>query len=395
MAVGAIGFFIFYSAFSAIAAGYVPAGPNLLFGILAFNLSVLSFPLSISLFLALEFAYTSRSLATKLVEVQELSAKTLAQELDKQKLITAQNETLERQVVERTAEVVAQKEELHTTLEHLKATQSRLIQSEKMASLGELTAGIAHEIQNPLNFVNNFSEVSADLILDLEQEVDTDHKQEVLAIAADLRQSLQRIHLHGQRAEAIVKNMMQHSHISTGSKQAVDLNTLVEEYLRLAYYNQRAKDQNFECTFDTSLDQQLPKVVVPQELGKVLLILFNNAFYAVQQKKRISKGFIPKVKTSTRLMEGKVEIVVWDNGTGIPFNVKSKIFQPFFTTKPTGHGTGLGLSLSYEFITRGYDGGELIVVTEEGEWTEFTIKLPKVTLAEELTSTGSAPAEAL
>ena len=306
---------------------------------------------------------------------------------------------LEHKIMLRTAEVLRQKEEiaaqrdhLGNTLEILKSTQAQLIQSEKMASLGELTAGIAHEIQNPLNFVNNFSEVSSELLEELKQEARANHTGEVLTIAMSLEQNLQKIHQHGQRADSIVKNMLQHSRHHTGERQLTDLNSLAEECLRLSYYGIRAKEKDFSCTLETSLDQKLEKVeVAPQELGRVLLNLFNNAFDAVQQKERTGPvGYEPKVRVSTESQDGKAVIRVWDNGPGITANVKSKIFQPFFTTKPSGQGTGLGLSLSYDIVTKGH-GGELTVATEEGEWTEFTVSLPYLPVEEFPAASTAAP----
>ncbi|CAN5921903.1 hypothetical protein BH24BAC1_BH24BAC1_33920 [soil metagenome] len=282
-------------------------------------------------------------------------------------------------------EIISQKGKLQETLDNLKDTQTQLIQSEKMASLGELTAGIAHEIQNPLNFVNNFSAVSSELVEELEQEALADHKEDVLTIAADLRQNLSKIHHHGRRADAIVKNMLQHSRTTAaGEKQLTNLNALTDEYLRLAYHGFRAKDKSFTCTLDTFYDLKLEKVeVVPQDLGRVLLNLYNNAFYAVQQKVKMvpagaggeEEAYKPTVTVSTHQREGQVEIRVRDNGTGMPESVKQKIFQPFFTTKPTGEGTGLGLSLSYDIITKGH-GGELMVKSGEGAFTELSIVIP-------------------
>jgi signal transduction histidine kinase len=281
------------------------------------------------------------------------------------------------------------KSKAEKALAELKSAQAQLIQAEKMASLGELTAGIAHEIQNPLNFVNNFSEVSTELVEELKQEANAENKAEVLSIAADLEQNLSKIHHHGQRADAIVKNMLQHSRSTAGEKQLTNLNALADEYLRLAYHGLRAKDKGFNCTLDTFFDLKLPQVeVVPQDIRRVLLNLYNNAFYAVQQKQQLLKvpagesgeeepAYVPTVRVSTHRQEGQVEIRVRDNGMGMPDNVKSKIFQPFFTTKPTGQGTGLGLSLSYDIITKGH-GGEIRVETKEGQGSEFIIRLPMV-----------------
>ena len=306
-------------------------------------------------------------------------------EAEKRRLIEGQNAELERLVAERTAEITSQKEELEHTLTELKATQTQLIQSEKMASLGELTAGIAHEIQNPLNFVNNFSEVSVELIDELTQEQhkpdrDTELEAELLS---DLRQNLQKITHHGGRASSIVKGMLQHSRVGTGQREPTDLNALCDEYLRLAYHGLRAKDKSFNANFSTDLDPALGLVsVVPQDMGRVLLNLFTNAFYAVQQRAKNLQGFQkdftglnnyqPAVHVQTRCVDGQVEIRVNDNGTGMPDAVKAKIFQPFFTTKPTGEGTGLGLSLAYDIVTKGH-GGSLLVESQEGEGTELMI----------------------
>lgn len=266
---------------------------------------------------------------------------------------------------------------LEKTLADLKATQSQLIQSEKMASLGELTAGIAHEIQNPLNFINNFSEVSNELIDETKDEFEKGNNEMAMKLMGDVQQNLEKITVHGKRADAIVKGMLQHSRRSTGQKTPTDINALAEEYLRLAYHGFRAKDQTFNAKFETRLDSRLHKLdVVPQEIGRVLLNLINNAFYTVSEKmKENNPDYEPKVIVSTIKNKGKTEIKVQDNGNGIAPNIKEKIFQPFFTTKPTGQGTGLGLSLSYDIITIGH-GGELKVNTKEGEGSEFVIELP-------------------
>ncbi|SNC62745.1 His Kinase A (phospho-acceptor) domain-containing protein [Hymenobacter gelipurpurascens] len=296
------------------------------------------------------------------------------------RLIEAQNAELERLVGERTATLTKQAEELREALTELKITQNQLIQSEKMASLGELTAGIAHEIQNPLNFVTNFSDVSAELIdeLDDERQSPTRDPELEAELLNDLKKNLQKITHHGQRAASIVRGMLEHSRASTGERQEVDLNTLADEYLRLAYHGLRAKDKSFNATLVTDFDLNLGKVeAVSQDLGRVLLNLFTNAFYAVQKKKECCpQGYTPTVSVSTRhIPSGEVEVRVRDNGTGIPVGVQQKIFQPFFTTKPTGEGTGLGLSLSYDIITKGH-GGTLTLETNEGEGTEFIITLP-------------------
>ncbi len=259
---------------------------------------------------------------------------------------------------------------LENTLSKLKSTQAQLIQSEKLASLGELTAGIAHEIQNPLNFVNNFSEVSAELVEEMNQELD---KGEVLGakeIANDLKQNLEKINLHGKRASSIVKGMLEHSRTSSGEKELIDINKLAEEYLRLSFHGLRAKDSTFNSDFRTEFDKNLPKIeVIPQDMGRVLLNLINNAFYAV---KNVEK---PLVTVKTEQTENQIIIKVSDNGTGMAEDVKAKIFQPFFTTKPTGQGTGLGLSLAYDIVTKGH-GGTLEVESTEGVGSEFIISLP-------------------
>ncbi|MBD0366373.1 MAG: GHKL domain-containing protein [Flavisolibacter sp.] len=271
----------------------------------------------------------------------------------------------------------AAKRQLEITLTELEATQAQLIQKEKMASLGELTAGVAHEIQNPLNFVNNFSEVSAEQVDEIEQAVLEGRKEEVKALAADIRQNLQKVLYHGKRADAIVKNMLQHSRISTGQKELIDINALADEYLRLSYHGIRAKDKGFHADLQIHFDQSIGKIeVVPQDISRVLLNLFNNAFYATaEKKKQINGTYEPAVSITTKRLNDKIKIIVYDNGNGIPQKAMDKIFQPFFTTKPTGEGTGLGLSLSYDIITKGH-GGELKVETKEGEFTEFIIVLP-------------------
>jgi two-component system, NtrC family, sensor kinase len=262
------------------------------------------------------------------------------------------------------------------TLRSLRKTQRQLIMAEKMASLGELTAGIAHEIQNPLNFVNNFSEVSVDLIEEMAVELDQGNTDEVQAIAGDLKQNLGKISFHGKRASGIVKAMLEHSRAGTGQKELTDINVLADEYLRLAYHGLRAKDKSFDAGYKTDLDQTLSKInIVPQDIGRVMLNLINNAFYAVAEKAKSGhEGFEPMVTLSTRKENNTVVIKVKDNGNGIPPDVLNKIFQPFFTTKPTGEGTGLGLSLSYD-IVKVHD-GELKVETKGGEGSEFIIILP-------------------
>ena len=271
--------------------------------------------------------------------------------------------------------ILGQKLQVENALSTLKATQVQLIQSEKMASLGELTAGIAHEIQNPLNFVNNFSEVSNELIDEMNVELDKGDIAEAKAIAADVKQNLEKIYHHGHRAADIVKGMLQHSRNSSGVKEPTDINALCDEYLRLSYHGLRAKDKSFNATLKTDFDNSIGNInIIPQDIGRVILNLINNAFYAVDEKKKSGiENFEPTVSVSTKKVNDKVEIKVSDNGNGIPQKVLDKIFQPFFTTKPTGQGTGLGLSLSYDIIKA--HGGEIKVETKEGEGTEFVIQI--------------------
>jgi signal transduction histidine kinase len=245
-----------------------------------------------------------------------------------------------------------------------------------MASLGELTAGIAHEIQNPLNFVNNFAEVNKELIADMEAAIQNGNLEEAKGLARNIADNQEKINSHGKRADAIVKSMLQHSRSGSGQKEMTDINALCDEYLRLAYHGFRAKDKSFNTTIETKFDPSLPKVsIVAQDIGRVVLNLINNAFYAVGEKAKTSgREYTPTVKVSTRRLENVVEINVEDNGAGIPDEIKTKIFQPFFTTKPTGQGTGLGLSLAYDIITKGH-GGNIKVVTRKGEMSSFIIAL--------------------
>ena len=272
-----------------------------------------------------------------------------------------------------------QKQKAKTKIEKaytdLKSTQAQLIQSEKMASLGELTAGIAHEIQNPLNFVNNFSEVNTELVDELKTELATGNTQLVIEIADNIKENEQKINHHGKRADAIVKGMLQHSRSSNGLKEPTDINALTDEYLRLAYHGVRAKDKSFNANIKTDFDNNIGKInIIPQDIGRVVLNLINNAFYAVDEKRKQNlNGYQPTVLVSTKKINGKVEISVKDNGNGIPQKVLDKIFQPFFTTKPTGQGTGLGLSLAYDIVKA--HGGELEVETKEGDGSEFIIRL--------------------
>ena len=303
--------------------------------------------------------------------------------------------------------LASQKEEIQSTLSQLKSTQAQLIQSEKLASLGELTAGIAHEIQNPLNFVNNFSEVSSELVDEMNQELEKGDIIEAKEIANDLKQNLEKINLHGKRASSIVKGMLEHSRASTGVKELTDINKLADEYLRLSYHRLRAKDKDFNADYELIIDENLPKIeVIPQDIGRVLLNLINNAFYAVNERSKAPQppkgeqevsalsrlnddSYVPTVIVSTHYLApplgvgGLIEICVKDNGIGMPESVRAKVFQPFFTTKPTGQGTGLGLSLAYDIVTKGHGGTLEVVSTEgtsrdnrEGVGSEFIITLP-------------------
>jgi len=291
--------------------------------------------------------------------------------------------------------VNVQKKEIETTLSELKSTQAQLIHSEKMASLGELTAGIAHEIQNPLNFVNNFSDVNRELIEELKNEKSNLKSEEQHEILNDIDQNLEKISFHGRRADAIVRGMLQHSRTSSGQKELTDINALADEYLRLAYHGLRAKDKSFNAKLETDFDPSVGRInIVAQDIGRVILNLINNAFYAISDKAKLQSAnlptpqgvlrtgqadYDPQVIIQTKRMGGKtngerVEISVSDNGNGIPKNIVDKILQPFFTTKPTGEGTGLGLSLAHEIVKA--HGGELKVETKEGEGTKFIIVIP-------------------
>ena len=284
---------------------------------------------------------------------------------------TIQELELKRKAIEETNAA------LQKSLEELKAAQAQLIQSEKMASLGELTAGIAHEIQNPLNFVNNFSEVSNELIDEMTEQLEKGNTEDAKAIANEVKMSLEKINFHGKRADGIVKSMLQHSRTSSNKKEPTDINALADEYLRLAFHGMRAKDMSFNSAMKTDYDESIGLIkIISQDVGRVILNLITNAFYAVTEKKKLQQeGYEPTVTVSTKKIGNKVEVKVKDNGTGIPQKALDKIFQPFFTTKPTGQGTGLGLSLSYDIVTKGH-GGELKVETKEGECTEFSIILP-------------------
>jgi two-component system, NtrC family, sensor kinase len=321
-------------------------------------------PVVLSVYLGYAFGKRSQELRLNLERVQKLSK-------EKESILLLQNETLEKQVQERTAS-------LNQSIQELKSTQSQLIQSEKMASLGELTAGIAHEIQNPLNFVNNFSEVSTELVDEMNEEINKGNLDDAKEIASDLKQNLEKINHHGKRAGDIVKGMLQHSRSSSGVKEPTDINALADEYLRLAYHGLRAKDKTFNATMKTDYDESIGNInIIPQDIGRVILNLFTNAFYVVNERLRQAQPdshYEPTVSVSTKKEGDKVLISVKDNGNGIPQKILDKIFQPFFTTKPTGQGTGLGLSLSYDIVKA--HGGELKVETKENIGSEFIIVVP-------------------
>lgn len=287
------------------------------------------------------------------------------------RMLKKENLLLEQRVNERTVA-------LQHSIQELKTTQAQMIQREKMASLGELTAGIAHEIQNPLNFVNNFSEVNQELLTDLKDEIKKGDEQAINDLLDDLHTNNVKINQHGKRADSIIKSMLQHSRTSSGDKESTDLNELCEEYLQLSYHGMRAKEKDFNVKLHSDLAKDLPAVkLVPQDIGRVLMNLLNNAFYATRKSKKTGQpGYEPQVSLTTALQDKMVTIAITDNGDGIPAELMKKIFQPFFTTKPTGEGTGLGLSLSFDIVTKGH-GGQLQVQTEPGIGTTFTVILPK------------------
>jgi signal transduction histidine kinase len=322
----------------------------------------LSFPLSLLVYVSLRFKEIINEVRENARQLVQVTEEKKQQALKQQKL-------LEQEVKRQTAD-------LTQTLQNLKTTQSQLIQSEKMASLGDLTAGIAHEIQNPLNFVNNFSDVNKELLAEIREEISKGNYDEVRALAKDVADNEEKINQHGKRADAIVKGMLQHSRSSSGQKEVTDINKLADEYFRLAYHGLRAKDKSFNVTMKTDFDETIETInVVPQDIGRVILNLITNAFYAVDEKRKAgAEKYEPTVFLSTKKLAGTVQIRVTDNGSGIPKKVLDKIFQPFFTTKPTGQGTGLGLSLSYDIVKA--HGGEIHVESKEGDGSTFTIALP-------------------
>ena len=326
-----------------------------------------------------------------LSEAEKISIIVQLKELDKQMAITEfkldRTEKVKRTtaiLLEETIEELEQKRKaieesnaaLTASLNELKAAQALLIQSEKMASLGELTAGIAHEIQNPLNFVNNFSEVNIELSEEISAAIEKGDLEEIRQLASDIKSNQEKIREHGKRADSIVKGMLQHSRTNAGEKEPTDLNALVDEYFRLAYHGIRAKDISFNAKLDSLFDKAIGMVnIIPQDIGRVVLNLLTNAFYAVSEKqKMLASAYDPTVFVQTQKTGDTIKISVTDNGSGIPAAVRDKVFQPFFTTKPTGQGTGLGLSLSYDIIKA--HGGELKVETKENEGTTFIIILP-------------------
>ncbi|MEZ4910328.1 MAG: ATP-binding protein [Saprospiraceae bacterium] len=345
---------------------------------LIFNFGSISVPIGLSLFMAIQGNETNKALSKQLAENELLKNKALEQEKEKQLILANQNVTLERQVTERTAE-------LHQSLKTLKSTQGQLIQSEKLASLGELTAGVAHEIQNPLNFVKNFSELSIGITQDLNEELNKPEvdKPYIDELLKDLTQNQEKINHHGNRIASIVTGMLHHARTSTGKKEPTDLNALADEFLRLSYHGLRAKDSKFHAKMHTNFDPSIGKVeVVSQDLGRVFLNLINNAFYAVHQRSideaknsHVTESYVPTVTMSTMKNENIIVLRIEDNGTGIPDAIQAKIFQPFYTTKPAGEGTGLGLSLSYDIITTGH-GGTMELESKEGIGTVFIIKIP-------------------
>ncbi len=314
----------------------------------------------LSLYISLEYTQVNKDLEKKLEDINDLSR-------EKEYILESQKETLEKEVLNRTTE-------LKNTIEQLKTTQDQLVQKEKLASLGELTAGIAHEIQNPLNFVNNFSELSIELIDELEENTDPEIEKELLG---DLAENQKKINFHGKRASSIVKGMLSHSRSSSGEKTETNINDLADEYIRLSFHGMRAKDKSFNSDYKLHLEPGLPLLhVAQQEIGRVLLNLLNNSFYSVYKKTQSGiPDYRPLVEISTGLVGQQVYIKVRDNGLGIPNELKNKIFQPFFTTKPTGEGTGLGLSLSYDIITKGH-AGSMEIESQKDEYCEIIIKLP-------------------
>jgi signal transduction histidine kinase len=340
-----------------------------------FGFGLLSLPISMAIYLARESARTKSDLENRIVEVEDLSEKTIEQEKREAELRV--ENTRKETELQKAAELKTAYENLENAHENLKSMQQQLITQEKLASLGQLTAGIAHEIKNPLNFVNNFSEVSSELIEEIREELKHGNEDEALEIVDDIKLNLDKINHHGKRADSIIKGMLLHSRGTSGERALTDINNLLDEYVNLAYHGMRAKDKEFNITIEKDYDETLEKInVVPQDISRVFLNMINNACYAANEKKKKSgDNFSPTLKVSTKNSKDKVEIRIGDNGNGIPDKIKDKLFQPFFTTKPTGEGTGLGLSLSYDIVVKQH-GGEIKIESEEGKGAEFVISLP-------------------
>ncbi len=360
-------FFSLFTFFAGIIYAFLTGITSQYFSLFLLTCFLLSFPLSLLVYVSMRFK--------EMIQEVRLNANKVVQ-LSEEKRIQAENQ---QQILQE--EVNRQTAEIRHTLDNLKATQKQLIQSEKMASLGELTAGIAHEIQNPLNFVNNFSEVNVELTDELKDELNKtslspEQKLPIEEIANDIKNNQEKISFHGKRADSIVKAMLQHSRSSNGQKEPTDINALCDEYLRLSYHGLRAKDKDFNAEIKTDFDPLIGKInVVPQDIGRVLLNLFNNAFYEVNKRQEAQgKEYEPSVSVTTNKSGNSVLITVRDNGSGIPENIRDKIFQPFFTTKPTGSGTGLGLSLSYDIVKA--HGGDIKIESKEGEGSQFIIHIP-------------------
>jgi signal transduction histidine kinase len=330
-----------------------------------------------SIYLARSSSQTNKNLETQLATVKQLSEEAIEKEKTAAKL--AIETQLVRAENERKTQELEYAKEIEKAYTELKSTQAQLIHSEKMASLGELTAGIAHEIKNPLNFVNNFSEVSRELLDEIKTELKNKNDDAAIQLIEDLKQNLDKINQHGKRADSIVKGMLLHSRGTSGEKTLTDINDLLDQYVNLAYHGMRATNKDFNITIEKDYDNSIEKInVVPQDLSRVFLNIINNACYAAYDRKRksVDNNFSPTLKVSTENLKDKVEIRIGDNGNGIPADILDKIFQPFFTTKPTGEGTGLGLSLSYDIVTKIHN-GDLRVESEEGKFTEFIITIPK------------------
>jgi signal transduction histidine kinase len=336
-----------------------------------------SIPLSMSIYLARSSSQTNKNLETQLATVKQLSEEAIEKEKTAAKL--AIETQLVRAENERKTQELEYAKEIEKAYTELKSTQAQLIHSEKMASLGELTAGIAHEIKNPLNFVNNFSEVSRELLDEIKTELKNKNDDAAIQLIEDLKQNLDKINQHGKRADSIVKGMLLHSRGTSGEKTLTDINDLLDQYVNLAYHGMRATNKDFNIKIEKDYDNSIEKInVVPQDISRVFLNIINNACYAAYDRKRksVDNNFSPTLKVSTENLKDKVEIRIGDNGNGIPADILDKIFQPFFTTKPTGEGTGLGLSLSYDIVTKIHN-GDLRVESEEGKFTEFIITIPK------------------